>query len=600
MRLLRLLVIAAVALPGCRTARDTSTSSPSSSAAAHATVGSREFSEALAHYSQALLYEHDRPPRLGDALEHHLAASRADPSRLEHFLKTAELQYRTGDIHATVSTMRSAVSHHPESYDAHIKLAAFAQIAGKPQLASKACARAIRLRPTLAMPSARLAFLLLQRDAPVKAMQALDRGLKATEDPVLVLDTYPHVANVLRASGFTNEANACLVTVAAHRPENLQAREQLLSSYLQLNQPAKARAVLSELANDTQYHPAGYSLILAELHERVGDRAGAIRALETVDSGGQDPKASLRLAILYVQTERNQEAIEILKRVAEDNQDHPLLFALMGEIYEKLDQSSEAIAAYEKACRHERPGSTPHLRLALLYLRVERRADATRTLSDAMERFPDDPDIPTILGWMHFVVGSYDTAIKHFEEVDKIALRLKTSDKDLHDMFLFWFASACERDRQIERSEKLFRRCIEAQPDNHQAYNYVAYMWAELNQNLQEAHRFVLKALEQDPSNAAYIDTLGWIYYRRNEHTEAEREIRRALEQMPEDPTILEHLGDVLDAQDRAPHARKAWEQSFLLNPANESLANKLREHGVDPDVLRQSVQPRVEPETTE
>jgi hypothetical protein len=69
---------------------------------------------------------------------------------------------------------------------------------------------------------------------------------------------------------------------------------------------------------------------------------------------------------------------------------------------------------------------------------------------------------------------------------------------------------------------------------------------------------------------------------------------------MPEDPTILEHLGDVLDAQDRAPHARKAWEQSFLLNPANESLANKLREHGVDPDVLRQSVQPRVEPETTE
>ena len=67
-------------------------------------------------------------------------------------------------------------------------------------------------------------------------------------------------------------------------------------------------------------------------------------------------------------------------------------------------------------------------------------------------------------------------------------------------------------------------------PKHAEAYNYVGYMYAEKGIRLDEAQRLIQKALELEPENGYYIDSLGWAYYQQGRYTDAVRELRRAVE----------------------------------------------------------------------
>jgi predicted Zn-dependent protease len=62
---------------------------------------------------------------------------------------------------------------------------------------------------------------------------------------------------------------------------------------------------------------------------------------------------------------------------------------------------------------------------------------------------------------------------------------------------------------------------------------------------LDEATAMIVRAVKQEPSNGAYLDSLGWAYYKQNKLTEAEEYCRKAVEREGHDPTILSHLGAV-------------------------------------------------------
>ncbi len=69
-------------------------------------------------------------------------------------------------------------------------------------------------------------------------------------------------------------------------------------------------------------------------------------------------------------------------------------------------------------------------------------------------------------------------------------------------------------------------------------------MYAERGQNLDEAIQLIEKALEIEPENGYFIDSLGWAYYQQGRYPEALRELKRAVERAKDDPVIFEHLGD--------------------------------------------------------
>jgi Flp pilus assembly protein TadD len=67
-------------------------------------------------------------------------------------------------------------------------------------------------------------------------------------------------------------------------------------------------------------------------------------------------------------------------------------------------------------------------------------------------------------------------------------------------------------------------------------------MFADAGENLDEAVTFIKRALEIDPNNGAYIDSLGWAYFKKGMHKEALVELEKAIKFEPNDPDIKEHL----------------------------------------------------------
>ncbi len=118
---------------------------------------------------------------------------------------------------------------------------------------------------------------------------------------------------------------------------------------------------------------------------------------------------------------------------------------------------------------------------------------------------------------------------------------------------------------------------ISIDPKHAEAYNYVGYMYAERGQNLDEAIQLIGKALDLEPENGYFIDSLGWAYYQQGRYPEALKELKRAVVKTKEpDPVIYEHLGDALIKNGLDEDALAAWEKALKLDPAADGVKKKV------------------------
>lgn len=124
---------------------------------------------------------------------------------------------------------------------------------------------------------------------------------------------------------------------------------------------------------------------------------------------------------------------------------------------------------------------------------------------------------------------------------------------------LFIRAASLERLGENEAAEEVFRGLVASNPDDANAANYLGYMWADRSVNLDEAMDLISRAVALDPDNAAYLDSLGWVNYRRGNLEEAVRWLRRAVDLGGDvgDGTIYCHLGEVLLASDQSAEGRR-------------------------------------------
>jgi tetratricopeptide (TPR) repeat protein len=151
--------------------------------------------------------------------------------------------------------------------------------------------------------------------------------------------------------------------------------------------------------------------------------------------------------------------------------------------------------------------------------------------------------------------------------------------------------------KQHARAEEQLQMVLKVDPENATANNDLGYLWADLNKNLAQAEEMIRRAIENDrrqrrPSgpgepgapgpivptsatlaedNAAYVDSLGWVLYRRGRVEEARMELERAA-RLPdgEDPVIWEHLGEVYHDLQMPTEARRAWEHAVKLYEQGE------------------------------
>ncbi len=135
---------------------------------------------------------------------------------------------------------------------------------------------------------------------------------------------------------------------------------------------------------------------------------------------------------------------------------------------------------------------------------------------------------------------------------------------------------------KYDESEKELQLILEADPNDATANNDLGYQWAERDKNLDEAEKLIRKALEldrqertgtgvlgpdADRDNAAYLDSLGWVLFRRGRLAEArtQLELAASLPDGADDPTVWDHLGDVYFRQEEKGKALAAWQKALTL-----------------------------------
>jgi tetratricopeptide (TPR) repeat protein len=80
--------------------------------------------------------------------------------------------------------------------------------------------------------------------------------------------------------------------------------------------------------------------------------------------------------------------------------------------------------------------------------------------------------------------------------------------------------------------------------------------------------RYIKKALELEPNNGAYLDSLGWVYFKMNRPDLAVPPLEKAARLVSNDPTIHEHLGHLYLQMGKKVQAQEEWERALKEWPA--------------------------------
>ncbi|MGQ9661743.1 MAG: tetratricopeptide repeat protein [Kiritimatiellia bacterium] len=259
------------------------------------------------------------------------------------------------------------------------------------------------------------------------------------------------------------------------------------------------------------------------------------------------------------------------------------LYFLLGELHLTIKNTSDAKRYYSLATQENNPLPESFIKLALLYLQ-DNPQSAVQTLETATNRIPDNVHLLFSLGYLLNYQKRFADAVRQFERI--VALSGENTNVTFSAEFYLQFGAAYERLGQYEKAETVFEQGIGRHPKAHEVLNYLAYMWAERGVKLDKALEYIKRALVEQPDNAAYIDTLGWIYFQNKEYEKALAELQRAYGLMSEDPTIADHVGDALEMLKRSDEALSYWKKSFQLDPQNEKVAEKLKSRGVDLEAL--------------
>jgi tetratricopeptide (TPR) repeat protein len=211
--------------------------------------------------------------------------------------------------------------------------------------------------------------------------------------------------------------------------------------------------------------------------------------------------------------------------------------------------------------------------LALGYLGRNDFSEAARVLEAGQRQVPKDFRLNFFLGVAYNRLGQTADAAVSLER----ALQITPDDFDA----VAELAMVYDGLKRHAESDSLYERALRMNsPQRHLALNNYAYALAERGVHLDRALQMVTEALQAQPNNDSYLDTIGWVYYRLEEYPKAEEYLLRAIEagKAKGEPsaTLYEHLGDVYARMGASARALEYWQKALDLSPGNAALQGKI------------------------
>ncbi len=139
-----------------------------------------------------------------------------------------------------------------------------------------------------------------------------------------------------------------------------------------------------------------------------------------------------------------------------------------------------------------------------------------------------------ILSYIYSITEKYDQAIR---------LNLQVIDEGFESAQIFSnLAFCCQASGNLSKALEYLEKAIELEPDNPNSLNSYGFILAEEGKSTNTAVNYCLKALKQNPEYGAYLDSVGWAYYKNGDISEAIKYLRKARDVWPDDDDIKFHL----------------------------------------------------------
>jgi tetratricopeptide (TPR) repeat protein len=522
-----------------------------------------------------------------------------------HYFLAAQQKLKQGDVNEAIWLLNKASAYDKGSCYLKLETANLLLVTKKPDEALALIEEVLERDPENLKALVAAGRIYQQRDESDKAKAVLERAM-ATDPPdqniylllgriywdagdisdtVRVFEkmvgnlSYSYAAyffygKALLAAGKLDLAERALLKSLDLEPSLTEPRMELLNIYKTRNQADKITGIYESMLDDdpTDEHAI---LGLAEHYRKTDRPAQAENLLVRLGQLCMSKNGVVsKVFETYLETKKYDTAIWVIKGMLKAAPDNSDLHYMAGIAADGMDKHSEAVDHLLKVVPSSRFYPTAVLHTALIFHdlgKIDRAIDVVQT---AIKHFPQNADYYLYLGSFFEELERYDEAISTLQK----GLQIDDQNARMH------FRLGVIYDKMGRKHESIdtMKMVIQLSPDDAEALNYLGYTYADLGINLDEAETLIQTALQLKPNDGYITDSLGWVYYKRGNYTEALQLLQKAIKLVPDDPIILEHLGDVYQKLDRKEKAINYYKRS-LDNNAKDRDTLKVKIRKLDP-----------------
>ncbi len=452
----------------------------------------------------------------------------------ESVLMKADIQRSLGNWESALKYYELGARLDPTNINPYWYLGNYYRQMGEIEKAIKNYKRMVRLNASPQIINDLGELYILNNDT-ANAIETFERSLQA--DPSIENKAgYTSLAKVLNAAGMGDSAQAVLQNFIQMAAGNVDARLELIQTYIQNDEKEAAMEEIKKLA------------------EKYPNRSRLLGQLGT----------------MAIDLNEAELAKELFNKQAELDQTNFFPYYYLGRIAVFENRLEDAKSNFWQVV--DLVDSIPDgwVNLAEIYRAQDSLNMAVDIMREGMERVTTGrEDLQIYLSRYYSQLEQYQSVVNILEGV------VDSSTTDIG--VLFTMASAYERVGEFNRSVAHFEQILDINEEFHPALNYLGYMYADSGIHLVRAKDMIERALAQDSLNPAYLDSYGWVLFKMGKLSEAEKYIERAIEIMDNpDVELYDHLAEIYQAQGREEDARRTWQKALGIDPNNVAIREKL------------------------
>jgi tetratricopeptide (TPR) repeat protein len=500
------------------------------------------------------------------AIDQYEQIVRIEPGNTDDHLLLGRLYRLNNDLQKAESELKTAVKLDPDSEEAVTTLALLYSDEGDTSHALQVLS-SVPDNGRSAKLYAALGATYEQRKDYKSAIDAYKHAIRLDRDN---LDAIRGLAENLLNDGQIDAALDQYRVIADANPEDAQTYLRMSEIYRRqgkydqaLDSLKKAEAMVPD-ALEVPYNIAVVYEAQARYDEAIKILQDLIKKTEKPDNSYSQADRNNRgifierLGMVYRDQENYQAAVDTFRKMIPLGDDNSRTgYQDVIDTYRDAKQWPQATAAAQEAV--QKLPDDRELRM-VLDAQLADTGNPDKPLADVrslLKGGPDDRDVYVRLAIMYTRLKRWSDAEEALNKAEKLSV--KPEDKEYID---FLRGSSYERQKKYDEAEIEFKKVLAANPQSAVTLNYLGYMNADRGVQLEESLDQIKQAVSLDPTNGAYLDSLGWAYFKLGKYDLAEDSLSKALLRMGSDPTVQDHLGDLYQKTGRLKLAATHWERA--------------------------------------